>query len=98
MRTRLSKTSATGFVFNAKGDRDQLAALGFATISDDFVKDLAKCFSFLILCPHHYYCSKIETKCDQTKLIQILKYLLQTRSFVYTGDCSQNLERIPKLN
>ena len=72
MRTRLSKTSATGFVFNAKGDRDQLAALGFATISDDFVKDLAKCFSFLILCPHHYYCSKIETKCDQTKLIQIL--------------------------
>jgi hypothetical protein len=44
MRTRLSKTSATGFVFNAKGDRDQLAALGFATISDDFVKDLANFF------------------------------------------------------
>ena len=30
------------------------------------------CFSLLILCPHHYYYCKIETKCDPTKLIQIL--------------------------
>jgi hypothetical protein len=43
MRTLLSETSTNGFVLNSKGDRNQLAALGFATISDDFVKDLAKC-------------------------------------------------------
>jgi len=43
MRTQLSETSTNGFVLNFKGDLDQLAALGFVTISDDFVKDLAKC-------------------------------------------------------
>ena len=43
MCIQLSETSTSGFVFNSKGDRNQLAALGFATISDDFVKDLAKC-------------------------------------------------------
>jgi len=100
MRTQLSETSTSGFVLNSKGDQNQLATLDFVTISDYFVKDLAKClhvFSFLILCPHHYYYCKIETKCDPTKLIQY-EHLLQARHLVYTGDCSQNLERIPKLN
>ena len=43
MCIQLSETSTSGFVFNSKGDLDQLAALGVPTINDDFVKDLAKC-------------------------------------------------------
>ena len=75
MCIQLSETSTSGFVFNSKGDLNQLAALGVPTISDDFVKDLAKCshvFLYWFLCPHHYYYCKIETRCDPTKLIKIL--------------------------
>jgi len=43
MRTQLSETSTSGFVLNSKGDQNQLATLDFVTISDYFVKDLAKC-------------------------------------------------------
>lgn len=43
MRTQLSETSTSGFVLNFKGDQNQLATLDFVTISDYFVKDLAKC-------------------------------------------------------
>ena len=63
------------FVLNFKGDRDQLAALGFETNLwwlCERSRKMFSMFSFLILCPHHYNYCKIETKCDPTKLIQIL--------------------------
>jgi len=49
MRTQLSETSTNGFVLNFKGDLDQLAALGFATISDDLVKISQNVYMFFLL-------------------------------------------------
>ena len=75
MRTLLSETSANDLFSISRVTMISWQPLALKPISDDFVKDLAKCFqcfSFLILCPHHYNYRKIETKCDPTKLIQIL--------------------------
>ena len=82
-----------GSVSNFKGDSNHCVATELVNISDYFVKDLAKVV-FPDFVPFNY--CKIETNCDRPNLI--LNSIAYTQNCVYTGDCSQNLESIPKLN
>merc|ERR1711874_140869 len=83
-----------GSVSNFKGDFNHCVATELVNISDYFVKDLAKVV-FPDFVPFNYF--KIETNCDPTKFDFEL-YCIHTKLCIYTGDCSQNLEIIPKLN